>query len=332
MEQRRIQKAREDEIKRLFDLKQNKAAIVIQQRYRIRAAKKAVELRKLQLAISQIIQRAWRVYAAKKEMKLLKNEFTREVHCATVIQKHWRARQGRMYFRVIKKIKAMEKMEKKDKDKVEAMKSYFEDQGAAVQIQYAWRRRQLWLNLRYFLGAQRQIKAVRLQQAYRMLKAKLEVRKRRAEKRQLDLLKLNSCILIQTCVRRLKAQNRVDKIRFDLEKASLIRRLEKVFALHPRIVTLPFNKPLPKYKKGEKKGKVKINPDTGFEYEPEPVRVDLKQVKRDAIDVRRYMDPFTWTKEKGMATSIQKIYRGHRARARVTYKRQMEKVSFCEEL
>ncbi|GMH65185.1 hypothetical protein TrLO_g5227 [Triparma laevis f. longispina] len=327
MEQRRIQKTREDEIKRLFDLKQNKAAIVIQQRYRIRAAKKAVELRKLQLAMSQIIQRAWRVYAAKKEMKMLKNEFTREVHCATVIQKHWRARQGRMYFRVIKKIKAMEKTEKIDKDKVEAMKSYFEDQGAVVQIQYAWRRRQLWLNLRYFLGAQRQIKAVRLQQAYRMLKAKLEVRKRRAEKRRLDLLKLNSCILIQTCVRRLKAQNRVDKIRFDLEKASLIRRLEKVFALRPRVVTLPFNKPLPKYKKGEKKGKVKINPDTGFEYEPEPVRVDLKQVKRDAIDVRRYMDPFTWTKEKGMATSIQKIYRGHRARARVTYKRQMEKLA-----
>ncbi|GMI14545.1 hypothetical protein TrVE_jg10521 [Triparma verrucosa] len=327
MEQRRIQKAREDEIRRLFDLKQNRAAIVIQQRFRINTARKKVELRKLQLMKSQVIQRAWRVYAARKEMGSLRVAFNKEVNAATIIQKHWRAKQGRMYFRVVKKIKAMEEMERKEKEKVDAMKSYFEDQGAAVQIQYAWRRRQLWLNLRYFLGAQRQIKAVKLQQAYRMLKAKLEVKRRRAEKRRLDLLKLNSCILIQTYVRRYFAQIRVDKIKFDLEKASLIRRLEKVFALRPRIVALPVNKPLPKYTKGEKKGKVKINPDTGFEYEPEPVRVDLKQVRRDLIDVRRYVDPFTWTREKANATKIQKAYRGHRARARVTFKRQMEKLA-----
>ena len=63
----------------------------------------------------------------------------------------------------------------------------------------------------------------------------------------------------------------------------------------------------------------------------EPIRIDLKKKKRQAIDLMRFVNPYTFSKEKRHATYIQKIYRGHRARARVTFKRQMEKVGSGEE-
>ena len=327
MEQRRIQRAREAEIKRLFELKQNKAALAIQQRYRAVAAKKAVERRRVQLVKILVIQRAWRIYAAKCELFVLKVEYRTEVGAATAVQKTWRAKQGRMYFRVVKKIKAMEETERKEREKVESIKSYFEDQGAAVQIQYAWRRRQLWLNLQYFLGAQRQLKAVKLQQAYRLFKANLEVKQRRAERNRRETLRLESCIHVQKSFRRFQAYQRVDRIKFGLEKASLVRKLEKVNALKPRIVTLPIMGRVPLETKGERKGKVKINPETGREFQPEPIMIDLKQQKRNLIDAKRFVDPWTWSREKRNATQVQKIFRGHCARARVTYKRQMDKLA-----
>ena len=222
------------------------------------------------------------------------------------------------------RLRRMEKMELERKAKI---KAFFEDQGAAVQIQYAWRRRQLWLNLRYFMGAQKQLKAVRLQQGYRLFKAKLEVKRRRAAKKKADELRMSSIITMQTQVRRYLAKLHVDKIKFDNEKASIIRQLEKVHALRPRIVVLPINKPPPKEKDGERKGKPKIDPETGLEMKAEPIRIDLKKTKRQAIDIARFLNPYTFSKERKRATLIQKIYRGHRARARVTFKRQMEKVA-----
>lgn len=219
------------------------------------------------------------------------------------------------------------RMEKEELEKKAKIKALFEDQGAAIQIQYAWRRRQLWLNLRYFMGAQKQLKAVRLQQGYRLFKAKLEVKRRRAAKRKADELRMSSIITMQTQVRRYLAKIYVDKIKFDKEKASIIRQLEKVHALRPRILTLPVNLPPPKEKEGERKGKPKIDPKTGLEMTPKPIVIDLKKTKRQAIDLKRLVNPYTFSNEKKRATLIQKIYRGHRARARVTFKRQMEKVA-----
>ena len=44
----------------------------------------------------------------------------------------------------------------------------------------------------------RRLQAVRLQQGFRLFKAKREAQRRRREKKRLELLKLSSCIIIQT--------------------------------------------------------------------------------------------------------------------------------------
>lgn len=327
MEQRKIQKAREDEIRKLFEVKINSAALQIQQRWRSRMACKAMEHRQLCNLKVQVIQRSFRCFIAKQDLKKLQATKQAKIEASIIIQKHWRANRGRMRFRVIGKIKKVEEMEKKEQERTEKIKRFFEDQGAAVQIQYAWRRRQLWLNLRYFMGAQRQLRAVRLQQAYRFFKAKLDVKRRRAEKNRIMALRLRSIILIQTTVRIFLAKCCVDDIKFNLEKQTLIRRLEKVHALRPRLLTLPIMGKVPLETKGDNKGKPKIDPDTGFEYEPKPITIDLKKLKRRRVDAVRILNPFTSRNERKHATGIQKVYRGHRARARVTFKRQMEKVA-----
>ena len=237
---------------------------------------------------------------------------------------------GRIYFRVIKKIKMVEIENLKKEAKRKIRQEYFEDAGAAVEIQYAYRRRKLWQNLRFYVGAQKQIRAVKIQQAIRFWVARREARKRRAEKRRLELLKLKSCLLVQTHARRLLARLFVDKLKFEKEKAILVRRMEKQHALRPRIVVLPIMGKVPKVKDPDdadgKKWIVKKD-EKGVEIVPKPLTIDVKQKKRDWIDFKRGVHPFTSSREKMHATRIQKVFRGYHARCRIIFKRQMEKVS-----
>ena len=316
MEQRRVQKEREDAIKRAFETKINTAALHIQQGWRIKMARRKVERQRIMKREVQVIQRAWRCYLARLVLQGERDQWQFQIDNVLLIQKHWRANRGRMRFRIFQKIRVTEVMERMELERKAKIKTFFEDQGAAVQIQYAWRRRQLWLNLRYFMGGQKQLKAVRLQQGYRLFKAKLEVKRRRRAKHLADELRMSSVITMQTQVRRYLAKLKVDKIKFDREKASIIRQLEKVHALRPRILVLPIKKKPPKEKKGERKGKPKLDPETGLEMKPSPVKINLKKKKRQAIDIARALNPYTFSREKRLATLIQKSYRGHRARAR----------------
>ena len=122
----------------------------------------------------------------------------------------------------------------------------------------------------------------------------------------------------------------VDKLKFEKEKAILVRRMEKQHALRPRIVVLPIMGKVPKVKDPDdadgKKWIVKKD-EKGVEIAPKPLTIDVKQKKRDWIDFKRGVHPFTSSREKMHATRIQKVFRGYHARCRIIFKRQMEKVS-----
>jgi hypothetical protein len=333
MEQRRIQKSREDEIIRLYDEKIYAAAVVIQLKWRAKMAYKVLARKQLEVFMCLVVQRSFRCYVSRCVLHEKKRVAKLRYDSAVKIQSLNRCYKGRRYVRILKKIKQAELIEKKRKDELLRRKEFFEDQGAAVLIQYAWRRRQLWLNLRYFMGAQRQLKAVRLQQGFRLFKARMELKKLKLRKKKLLELKLSSCIVIQTYVRRYYAQQYVERIRFDLEKAALIRRLEKVYALRPRIWVTPFLEAFEyekyengKFKRDDDNKKIRKKGPDGFPIRPEKIEVDLKQVKRDWIDVKRYFNPNTWSHETKKAILIQKIYRGHRAKARCIWKKQREKL------
>ena len=125
----------------------------------------------------------------------------------------------------------------------------------------------------------------------------------------------------------------MDKIRFNIEKKAYIRRLEKVQALRPRIWETPFYGPrkyeldkkgIPKRDADDKKKRLKD--ENGQEIEPKLIEVDIKKVRRDLIDAGRYVNPYTYSRERRSAILAQTLYRGHRARARVKWKRQREKI------
>lgn len=109
MEQRRIQKAREDEIKRAFELKVNRAALMIQQSWRTKMAGRKVERQRVMQRESQVIQRAWRCCMARDVLKGKQDYWQFKIDNSVLIQKSWRANRGRMRFRVFEKIRVSER-------------------------------------------------------------------------------------------------------------------------------------------------------------------------------------------------------------------------------
>jgi len=327
--ERRIQIERENELIRLENLKLFKASTVIQSRVRVNLAKKKAQELKLALASACKIQCLQRIRIARDKVKARRAYLLLLFQSAARIQSCWRAYQQRKRYRVLKKIKVVDGCLALKEVKKKLVQSKHEDVGAAVEIQYAWRRRKLWQNLRFYVGAQKQVRAVRLQKAIRLFRAKREARRRRREKKRLEELKQSSCLLIQTTVRRFLATCYVDKILFEKEKAILVRRMEKVHALRPRIITLPIMGKVPMVRDPDdpdgKKWVVKKD-ENGVEIEPKPITIDLKQKHRDWIDLKRKVHPFTNSRENRKAVLIQKLFRGYHARCRIIFMRQMEKL------
>ena len=303
-QERIIQVQREEErLQKLFRQRWT-AAITIQKIFRGWVGRRQCNFLILRIAATYVIQRFIRYTQSKMLLLTKRLVWLKKNKAATIIQAAWRAKKGRYLARIQRKIVRAQNWTAWQTEKHEVLQHNFKIEGAVVYIQGWWR----MVVLRYtFLRKLKLLKRRRImviQMSYRCYAARVVVANARAARNAKVAHENAQALLIQKAWHRKKAYMKV---------AAKLKSLEEERKIHAEKL---------KNQGEEKHVKLKIV----------DIDINMTKIHRRMYQARKLLNPFEHAREEKAALKMQKVFRGMRARKRLSSTRTENHLAYRRKL
>jgi hypothetical protein len=237
---------------------------------------------------STMIQCFVRYVQANTLVNAIRNSNREHFEGASTIQRSYRCYKARILYGLKRRIKRVENAVLYAKKKTEKVRLQFEAKGAANVISRWWRMLRVRMQFLRYRKLNKGRRVLKIQCAYRCYKARVEVASRRVAHEQWLESRDKAASYVQSLYRRNKEKEKVRAMRAVIAAAD-----------------------------GERKKRIdaaKIDKVKSFKFVGE---VNMTKLHRRLFDVRKVIDPFGKSRDIKAALTIQKYYRGNKARKRI---------------
>jgi hypothetical protein len=263
----------------------------------VHGRRRAIYYRNL-LGGASAIQRRWRVHTSCVTVTGKRARKKRHRWAAESIQRVFRGHLGRTKRRVLLKIEGVKKREKEERQREERAAEKLKREGAALRIQQRYRERNYYLQCKRGRAIRRSALILRSQSRARVWLAKQRVKQRHKEIANMESAKIDATLVMQRMTRCWKARRKAKQLKIALEMQDKNRKDAVVNRQKEKKFKIPLSGLL---------GKA-LGSDEGISINITGMASKYQHRKHNFFTSKK--------KQQKAALTLQKVFRGHRARKR----------------